>query len=144
MSIREKIAKNLVSTIKAINSPVNIKYVTRDPFDFTKLSNAQFPAVLVRTAGEDRENSTIGGTAQSRSGTIDYELICYVKGGTIDTARNKIIEAVEEGLEVDRYRDGNALDTQVVSVEVDEGSIDPIGGVILTVRVLYDYIRGTL
>ncbi len=76
-------------------------------------------------------------------GNIDYDLICYVKGSVIDAARNDIIEAIEEGLDVDRYRGGNALDTQVTRIEIDEGSIDPIGGVIMTIRVLYQYTRGT-
>jgi hypothetical protein len=40
-------------------------------------------------------------------------------------------------------RGGYALDTQITLVEIDEGSIDPIGGVIITVRVLYQYTRGT-
>jgi hypothetical protein len=76
-------------------------------------------------------------------GNIDYDLICYVKGAVIDAARNDIIEAIEEGLDVDRSRGGNALDTQITRIEIDEGSIDPIGGVIMTIRVLYQYTRGT-
>jgi hypothetical protein len=75
--------------------------------------------------------------------TINYELVCFVKGALIDQARNNIIEAIEEGLDVDRTRGGFAKDTQITQVEIDEGSIDPIGGVILTVRVLYEYTRGT-
>ena len=78
----------------------------------------------------------------TRSGTINYELVCFVKGKLLDQARNNIIESVEEGLEVDRTLGNKAVDTQVVSVEVDEGSIAPIGGVIITVRVLYYYVRG--
>jgi len=144
MSIRENIAKDIVDTLKNVTKPVNIKYVTREPFDFEKLSNAQFPAVLVRSADEDREDTTVGGTLSSRMATINYELVCYVKSSKIDTARNDIIEAIEEGLDVDRLRNGNALDTQIISVEIDEGSIDPIGGVIITLRVLYKYTRGTL
>ena len=35
------------------------------------------------------------------------------------------------------------LDTQITRVEIDEGSIDPVGGVIMTIRVLYQYTRGT-
>ena len=46
-------------------------------------------------------------------------------------------------LDVDRTRGNKALDTQVVDIEIDEGSIDPIGGVIITVRVMYQYTRGT-
>ena len=144
MSIREDIATNLVDTIKAVETPVAVKYATREPFDFDKLSNAQFPAVLVRSSDEDREDSTVGGSMSQRMATINYQLICYVKGQIVDTARNNIIEAVEEALDVDRTRGGNALDTQIVSIETDEGSIDPIGGVIITLRVLYQYQRGTL
>jgi hypothetical protein len=144
MSIREDIATNLVDTIKAVKTPVAVKYATREPFDFDKLSNAQFPAVLVRSSDEDREDSTVGGSMSQRMATINYQLICYVKGQIVDTARNNIIEAVEEALDVDRTRGGNALDTQIVSIETDEGSIDPIGGVIITLRVLYQYQRGTL
>ena len=143
MSARESIANNLVSTLSAVTSPVDVKYVTREPFDFTKLSSAQFPAILVRSADEEREDSSIGGSITQRMGNINYELVCYVKGAVIDSARNNIIEAIEEGLDVDRLRGGNALDTQITRVEIDEGSIDPIGGVIVTVRVLYQYTRGT-
>ena len=144
MSTRENIASNLVTTLQGITTPVDIKYVTREPFDFEKLSNAQFPAILVRSADEDREDASLGGTLTQRMATINYQLICYVKASAIDTARNNIIEAIEEGLDADRTRGGYAIDTQIVSVEIDEGSIDPIGGVILTLRVLYQYQRGTL
>ena len=44
MSVRENVAANLVTTLKAISTP-NVKKVTREPFDFDKLSNAQFPAI---------------------------------------------------------------------------------------------------
>ena len=143
MSIRESIAQNMVTTLQNITSPISIKYVTREPFDFDKLSNAQFPAILVRSGTEDREDSSLGGSITQRMATINYDLICFVKGASIDSARNNIIEAIEEGLDVDRYRGGNALDTQVINIEIDEGSIDPIGGVIITVRVMYQYTRGT-
>lgn len=144
MSIREKIADDIVDTLKKVRLPISIKYVTREPFDFEKLSNAQFPAVLVRSTDEDREDSTIGGSISSRMATINYQLVCFAKSIKIDTARNHMIEAVEESLDVDRTRGGNALDTQIISIETDEGSIDPIGGVIITLRVLYKYTRGTL
>ena len=78
----------------------------------------------------------------SRHGTIDYELVCYVKHKNIDTARNQLVEAIDEKLDEDRTRGGHAIDTQVISVEVDDGTIDPIGGVIVTVQILYSYTRG--
>lgn len=141
MSVRENVAANLVATLKAISTP-KVKLVTREPFDFNKLSNAQFPAILVRTANETREDASMGGSSSSRHGTIDYELICFVKHKNIDTARNQIVEAIDEKLDDDRTRGGHAIDTQVISVEVDDGTIDPIGGVIVTVQILYSYTRG--
>lgn len=143
MSSRELIAEDIVSTLKTVRLPVSPKYVTREPFDFTKLSNAQFPAILVRSAGEDRADSSLGGSITQRMANINYELVCFVKAKEIDTARNKIIEAVEEGLDADRKRGGYAIDTQITGIEIDQGSIDPIGGVIITVRVTYQYTRGT-
>ena len=141
MSKRESIAANLVTTIDGISS---IALVTREPFDFTKLSNAQFPAVIVQTSEENREDVTIGGSTIKRIGTIDYKLIGYVKGVTIDTDRNALIELLEEALDADRTRGGYALDTQVITVETDEGAIAPVGGVLLTVRVSYNFTRGAV
>ena len=143
MSLRENIAANLVTSLQAITSPITVKYVTREPFEFDKLSNAQYPAILVRTTNENREDATVGGSISQRFGVIDYQLVCYVKGTGLDSARNNIVEAVEEKLDVDRSRGGYALDTQLITVETDDGSIAPIGGVILTVRCEYQYTRGT-
>ena len=142
MSSRENIAKNIVDTLKTAVQPIRLAFVTRQTFDFDKLSNRQFPAVLVRTADENREDSTLGGTLGKRMSTITYDLVCFVKSKEIDTARNQIIETIEEILDVDRTRGGNAKDTQITSIEGDEGQITPIGGVILTVAVTYEYTRG--
>ena len=143
MSVRENIAGNLVTALQAVTTPTNIKFVTREPFDFDKLSNAQYPAVLVRTTSEDRGDSTVGGAATQRLATIDYQLVCYVKGTGLDQARNNIVESIEEKLDEDRSRGGNAIDTHLISVDTDDGSIAPVGGVIITVRIEYQYTRGT-
>lgn len=142
MSLRESIAANIVETLRDMRDPVSARYVTREPFDFEKLSNAQFPAILVQTTGETREDATIGGAGIKRFGTIDYQLTGFVKAAQIDAARNNLIEAIEEALDVDRTRGGYAKDTQVVAIETDEGAIDPIGGIIVTVRIMYDFTRG--
>jgi hypothetical protein len=141
MSKRESIAGNIVTTLNAV---VGIKKVSREPIDFAKLSNAQFPAVLVQSSSESRTDVTIGDDGITREGSIDYLLVGYVKGAVIDTARNSLIELIEEALDADRTRGGYALDTQVVSVETDDGSIDPIGGVLVTARVLYNFTRGAV
>jgi hypothetical protein len=142
MSVRENIAANIKTVLTAMSSPVAASYVTREPFDFTQLSNAQFPAILVQTAGESRSDETIGDSNIQRMGVITYDIVGYVKSSTIDTARNQLIEAIEEALDADRTRGGYAKDTQVVNVETDEGATDPVGGIIVTVEVEYFYTRG--
>jgi len=137
MSVRESVASNIVTTLQAATSPVTPVYVTREPFDFNELSNAQFPAILIQTASESREDITIGDDAIRREGVITYELIGYVKSTTID-----LVETIEEALDVDRTRGGSALDTQIISIETDEGAISPVGGVIVTVNVMYNFVRG--
>ena len=143
MSNREQIAINLVNTLKESELGYKFSLVTREPFDFDKLSNAQFPAILIRSSNENREDATIGGSSATRTATIDYQIICYVKAKDIDTARNEAVERIEEKLDTDRTRGGYALDTQVISIDADDGSIDPIGGVIITVRCIYQFTRGT-
>ena len=49
------------------------------------------------------------------------EMFVFIFILLIDTARNNIIEAVEEGLDVDRLRGANALDTQITNIEIDQG-----------------------
>ena len=142
MSKRESIAANIVSTLQAMSLPVAAKYVTREPFDFETLSNAQFPEILVQTSNESREYITIGNADVLRQATIDYQIVGYVKAISLDTARNQLVEAIENALDVDRTRGGFALDTQIVTIETDDGSIDPIGGVIATIRVTYTFTRG--
>ena len=142
MSVRENIAANIKTVLTAMSSPVAASYVTREPFDFTQLSNAQFPAILVQTAGESRSDETIGDSNIQRMGVITYDIVGYVKSSTIDTARNQLIEAIEEALDADRTRGGYAKDTQIVSVETDEGATDPVGGIIVTVEVEYFFTRG--
>ena len=142
MSVRENIAIDLVSTLKGMSTPVSAALVTREPVEFDKLSNAQYPAILVETGAESRIDASIGETDAQRHGTIEYRLTGFVKGANIDTARNALIEAIENALDDDRTRGGNAVNTQVTSIETDEGSIDPIGGVIVTVTVLYQFTRG--
>lgn len=142
MSVREDTASNLVTTLQAATSPVAPVLVTREPFDFTELSNAQFPALLVQTSNEDRRDVTVGDSSITREGVITYQIFGYVKSTTIDTARNNLIETIEEALDADRTRGGNVLDTQIISIETDEGTIAPIGGIIVTVEVMYNFVRG--
>ena len=145
MSVRENIASNLLSTISAISSPITIKKATRQPFLLDELSEQQYPAVIVQTSEENRDDSELGSGAKTRHGTIDFVVLGFVKGAesNIDTLRNQLITAIETALESDITRSGNALDTEVVQVETDEGSLFPVGGIRMTIRCMYEYQAGT-
>ena len=144
MSVRENIASNLLSVISAISSP-DIKKATRQPFLLDELSEQQYPAVIVQTSEENRDDSELGTGARTRHGTIDFVVLGFVKGSdsNIDTKRNELITAIETALETDITRNGNALDSEVVQVETDEGSLFPVGGIRMTIRCMYEYQSGT-
>ena len=144
MSVRENIAANLLTVISNISSPDIIK-ATRQPFLLDELSDKQYPAVIVQTSEENRDDSELGSGARTRHGTIDFVVLGFVKGAeaNIDTKRNELITAIETALETDITRSGNALDTEVVQVETDEGSLFPVGGIRMTIRCMYEYQAGT-
>ena len=144
MSVRENIAVNLLSVISSISSPT-IKKATRQPFILDELSEQQYPAVIVQTSEENRDDSELGSGARTRTGTIDFLILGFVKGSdiNIDTKRNELITAIETAIENDITRDGNALDSEVIQVETDEGSLFPVGGIRMTIRCMYEYQSGT-
>ena len=144
MSVRENIASNLLTVILAISSPA-VKKATRQPFPIDELSEQQYPAVIVQTSEETRDDSELGSGARTRHGTIDFIISGFVKGAeaNIDTKRNELITAIETAVEADITRNGNALDTMVVSCETDEGSLFPVGGIRMTIRCMYEYQSGT-
>jgi len=143
MSTRENIASNIVTVLTAISSPITLKKITRQPFEPRDLSQQQYPCAWVESAEETREDiSTNDGT---RQGTVDFVIMGFVQGAesNIDTARNQLITAIETALDIDRTRDGNAKDTEVISIETDEGTIFPIGGIRMVARCIYTFTSGT-
>ena len=144
MSVRENIASNLQTVIDASSRP-DVKLCTRQPFQLEELSQAQYPAVIVQTSEENREDVELGSGAKTRHGTIDFVILGFVKGSdsNIDTARNTLITAIETALETDITRSSNALDTEIIQVETDEGSLFPVGGIRMVVRCIYEYNAGT-
>ena len=146
MSKRESNASDIITKLDAVTSPIEFKKLTREPFEVEELSDAQFPSAFIQAGDETREPASIGASGSgSYRGTIDFIIVAFGKGtaSNIDTVRNQIIEVVEETLDNDITRNGNALDTQIVEASSDEGTIYPYGGVRITVRVVYEFVRGT-
>ena len=146
MSKRENIASDIITKLDAVTSPIEFKKLTREPFEAEELADSQFPAMFIQSGDETREVASIGETGSGNyRGTIDFVIVAFGKGTTsnIDTVRNQLIEVIEETLDTDVTRNGNAIDTQIIEANTDEGTIYPYGAVRITVRVLYEFIRGS-
>ena len=144
MSVREDIASHIVSTISGISSP-SIKKVTRQPFQLDELSQQQYPAVLVQTIEETKEDQELGSGAKTRINILEFGVTAYVTASesNIDTERNTVASAIETELESDITRNNKALDTEVISIETDAGTLFPYGAVLLTIRVMYEHQSAT-
>mgnify|MGYP003139052530 CR=1 FL=1 len=144
MSKREDIASHIASTISGISSP-SINKVTRQPFNLEELSQQQYPAVLVQTQEETKEDQELGEGAKTRICNLEFLITGYIKGSesNIDTARNTLATAIETALETDITRNSKALDTEVVSLETDAGTLFPYGAISMVVRVVYEHESAT-
>jgi hypothetical protein len=144
MSKREDIAVNIITTLQGVSSP-QIKKLTRQPFPLEELAQSQYPAVLVQTQEETKEDQAIGSGSQTRVNNLEFLITGYVKGSesNIDTARNNLASAIETELENDITRNNNALDTEVISLETDAGTLFPYGAISMVVRVIYEHDSGT-
>jgi hypothetical protein len=144
MSKREDIASHIASTISGISSP-SINKVTRQPFNLEELSQQQYPAVLVQTQEETKEDQELGEGAKTRICNLEFLITGYIKGSesNIDTARNTLATAIETALETDITRNSKALDTEVISLETDAGTLFPYGAISMVVRVVYEHESAT-
>ncbi len=143
MSARENIAKNIEKQLQTMTNP-QPGLVSRKFFDFTKIAITQFPAILITTNNETREDISM----DLRRANLVVTLRCFVRGNELDTLKNEIIERVEEQLETQRGRDIDLsasnihnVTTRVSAIEVIERE-QPLAEVVITVNVLYTYKKG--
>jgi sulfate adenylyltransferase subunit 1 (EFTu-like GTPase family) len=155
MSVREDIAQNITSQLGDIISPA-VAVVTRNNVATSSLSIQQFPAIIILSGSETKEDATMvqnRGTTTTGTvfGEIDFTINAFVRSSNstltlndnLDTQRNDLIEAIEEKLAADRTRGGNALNAYITDVAVDAGNLFPLAQAIITYRVEYKYTRGT-
>jgi hypothetical protein len=145
MSARENIAKNIEKQLQTMTNP-QPGLVSRKFFDFTKIAITQFPAILITTNNETREDISM----DLRRANLVVTLRCFVRGNELDTLRNELIERIEEQLETQRDRDVDLnannihnVITLVSAIEVVEREI-PLSEVVITVNVLYTYKKGVV
>jgi hypothetical protein len=145
-SVRENIAKDIVAVLEAATDPVAIRFVSRQPIDTVDLSDKQYPAVFVRTGQEERTDESMA-SSTSRFGRIDYTITGFIKAEgelNMDTERNRLIETIEEALEVDRKRNNLCLNSSITNVTTDQGDQFPVARIDINYQVLYKYTRGTV
>tara|TARA_R110002153_G_scaffold270621_2_gene437152 strand:+ start:231 stop:659 length:429 start_codon:yes stop_codon:yes gene_type:complete len=142
MSYREDFAANIVQVLTNMDDPKPV-LVTREPFDVEKLAISQFPAIMISSGSEERIDQSMG---ILRTGTIEYTIRCFVRGGPdLDRQKNNLIERVEETLDLDRTRGSNLgkVTTQVLTIEVPD-RLSPLAETVMTVQVRYSYKKGTV
>jgi hypothetical protein len=145
MSIRETTAKDIVTVLGEITDPKPI-LVTREPFEPTELAITQFPAILVQSTNEEKSTITMGMSSVGlRQGTILFEIRGFVRGNDLDTRRNDLIEAIEESLDQDRYRNqtGVVINSEILSIEVIS-RMAPLAEFLMIYSVEYRHIRQVL
>ena len=145
-NIRQLISENIIDVLKTINDPQPV-LVTREPFNVLELAITQFPALLIVPSIEERETISMGTPGVGRRmGTIDYTIRGFVRGNELDRKRNDLIEAIEEALEGDRYRDlksSGVIDSQITNIEIID-RVPPLAEFIITFQVRYNYLRGAV
>ena len=58
-------------------------------------------------------------------------------------ASNNLASAIETALETDITRNNKALDTEVISLETDAGTLFPYGAISMVVKVVYEHESAT-
>jgi hypothetical protein len=149
MSNREDIIKNIIEVLEDMDVP-KPRLVTREPFDVDKLALTQFPALLVTTGNETREDNTMGG---NRRGTIEVNIRGFVRSDgrqgfvqSVDQKRNELIERIEETLNTNRDREldaTRAATTLVTTIEVVDRQ-PPLGEFNLVAEVRYSFTKGAV
>jgi len=149
MSNRETITTNIIEVIKDMTPPRPV-FVTREPFDVDKLAITQFPAILVTTGNETREDQAMGGY---RRGTLEVQIRGIVRSDgrkgfvqSVDEKRNELIERIEEALNTNRNRElatARAATTHVTEVEVIDRT-PPLGEFVMIAEVQYSFTKGAV
>lgn len=146
-SKRELIATNMVDSLNTINT-IKMGKVSREPAfrnenEFYSLARTNFPHIIVTSGNERREDITMG-SSSLRGATMTIDLICFIKGSdkSADETLNSLVEAIEEKLDVDRTRGGNAKNTEVREVVMGAPIEHPYGSCTISVEVDYTFTRG--
>ena len=140
-SKRKLILDDIVAKLKTIKSP-RLGKVSTKPEDFQRLSRTAYPFVGVEITDETKEDIA----REGRLSTLTIDITVHIDGKKkttdVQTQMSNIIEAIEEKLEADRSRDGNAQLTELVTVGDIQETAYPTIRQTMTVSVQYTYNKG--
>jgi hypothetical protein len=140
-SKRQLILDDVVLKLKSIKSP-RLGKVSQKPEEFSRLARTAFPFILVTVVSETKEDIAM----DSRLSTLNVDIKVTLDGkGKTENGESQmtaIIEAIEEKLEADRSRDGNAQLTELLEVGDVSATAHPLISQTLSFGIQYTYLKG--
>lgn len=138
---RKAILTNVVDTLKSITNP-RLGKISTKPEDFARLARTAFPFVQVEITDESKEDIA----REWRLATLTVDITVHLDGKskteTVQQELSEIIGAIEEKLEVDRKRNGNAQLTELLEVgDIVETSFPTVSQT-MSVGIQYTYNKG--
>ena len=138
---RKLILNNIVDAIKDIRSP-KLGKVSTKPEDFARLARTAFPFIQVEITNEDKEDIAV----EWRLSTLTIDITVHLDGKSktekVQQQLSDIIEAIEEKLEEDRKRGGNAQLTELLEVGDIQETGYPTVSQTISMGVQYTYSKG--
>jgi hypothetical protein len=140
-SKRKDIMNDLITKLKTIKSP-RIGKVSEKPEDFARLARTAYPFLSVNVIEEAKEDIAM----EWRLSTLTVGITVHIEGKSktekVEEQFADIVEAIEEKLEADRTRDGNAQTTEILEVEDMQVNAYPTVSQTIRVGIQYTYSRG--
>ena len=137
--VRETIRSNIVTVLTGLTTTGSNVFESRH----YPLETGNLPALCIYTLTEETEYATMT-VPRTQLRTLNVAVEAYVQStSSIDNTIDTIAVQVEEALDADLTRGGNAKDTQVTAVDIDystEGD-QPLGIAKFNVVVLYETLE---
>ena len=141
MSKRREIIRDVIKVVKTVKKP-KIGVVTGKAEHITRLARTAFPHIRVDIANETAEDIAMDARLATLQITLTVSMMASEKGEGAEDKMADIIEAIEEKMEVDRKRDGNAQTTELLDVSEISVLASPIVQSTMTYNIQYTYTRG--
>ena len=141
MSKRREIIQDVIKTLNTIKKPKIGKIVGKAE-DITRLARTAFPHVRVSIESETAEDISMDHRLATMTVSLQVSYMGSEKGEGAEDKLSALVEAIEEKLELDRKRDGQAQTTELIDVSEISVLASPIVQSTMTYNIQYTYNRG--